>query len=458
MTAKKTIKKTNKPAAKREARSKSRPNRRIAASRSTVPGGDTPNEAWLTIHVDSVEVNEGSAYMGFTASLWGNSVGFGTGTGQERRRILYDGPYQPPPYSISVSATERDPNSDDEFTEGTIALAIDLGTLEGSASTTISQVPGDKDDNDTGDDANDPDDPDETASYLVTCSGQITPAVEMSADNPIDWDRRTVTFDVLPPGVPGSVNIILHASGIDIPLVSGEMIAGGNNLQKQFDFEAFPPDKDISFNSVEVEFTVGNNNAATPRRAARAESSKSAKDKRAVKGLGKGKCQITAYFLPEESLWTGETEQVAFNEEGEPPYVSVHKDWVRRVRGSEARGQLGGKVYGINLLDKEDQKDAPDGTKVIHWLQELPEGGCGDRTHKALARLTENMSLARGINNAKRFPCWSQWRLSTDPGVVFQIQDAGNFITENRLDRYAGPTGPDPRANVGFKAAYVYRV
>jgi len=177
-----------------------------------------------------------------------------------------------------------------------------------------------------------------------------------------------------------------------------------------------------------------------------------------MKGKGKGDCEITAFFLPDDRLWGGDTEQVAFNEEGEPPYQPVHKEWVHRVRSQEGRGLFGGKVYAINILDKEDQKDAPDGTKILHWLEESDEGGCVDRNHPAVARLTENLSLAHGKNNGKRFPCWSKWRLSTDPGRIFEVQDSGNFTTEKRLDRYAGMTGPDPTKNVSFKNAYVYRV
>lgn len=104
-------------------------------------GGDKPNQAWLTVRVESAQGSGGSD-MAFTAKLWDKEVGFGVGTGQERHRILYDGPYLLPPYSISIGARERDPDSDDEFTDSTIDLAIDLGSLQGSASGMISQKPG----------------------------------------------------------------------------------------------------------------------------------------------------------------------------------------------------------------------------------------------------------------------------------------------------------------------------
>ncbi len=347
-------------------------------------GGDEPNQAWLTIRVESVDIGGDSSGsdMAFTASLWGDSVGFGVDTGQAHHRILYDGPYKAPPYTISVSAEERDPNSDDEFTEGTIDLAIDLGSLQGTASTTISQLPGDQDDNDTDDDDPNADpDPDEQASYTVTCSGEIIPAVEMSASDPIDWKSRTVTFDVLPPGVRGSVDVTLHASpSTDIALVSNEPVAGGTGLQKQFSFDAFPPDKTIEFETIIVEFTPGGGATASYDRRAAKKKPQRILDKRSAKGIGKGKVQITAYFLPDEGLFVGSPEQVALNKKGTAPYVSVHKDWIARVRGQEGRGLYSDKVYGITDLDKA--VTLPDGTKVTQWMYESDEGGCATRGHR----------------------------------------------------------------------------
>lgn len=123
-----------------------------------------------------------------------------------------------PPYTISITAEERGA-SDDEFTDGTINLGIDLGSLQGSVSTTTSQKPGDKDDNDTDDDdPNAPEDPDEQASYTITYSGEITPAVEIGGDDddglgPIDFRGRKVTFSVMPQNIRGTVDILLHGAG-----------------------------------------------------------------------------------------------------------------------------------------------------------------------------------------------------------------------------------------------------
>lgn len=87
--AKKTTRRTGTKVAASPAARKS--TSKGAKTRSSVAGGDKPNQPWLTILVDSVDPGEsGGSDMAFTASLWDNSVGFGVDTGKERHRILYD--------------------------------------------------------------------------------------------------------------------------------------------------------------------------------------------------------------------------------------------------------------------------------------------------------------------------------------------------------------------------------
>lgn len=186
--------------------------------------------------------------MAFTASLWDNSVGFGVDTGQERHRILYDGPYQPPPYAIAVSAQQ--PNSDDEFMDGTINLDISRSTLEGSASTSITQKPGDKDDKDVGDEPNDPDDPDETASFTITVSGEVSAAVEITN---FDVIKKEVTFDLLPENLDeGTALVVISSKAVgkarkqaDVKI--SQQMKGGRGKTVQFDWSKFPQDPKNEF-------------------------------------------------------------------------------------------------------------------------------------------------------------------------------------------------------------------
>lgn len=405
--------------------------------------------------------------MGFTASLWGNTVGFGVGTGEERRRILYDGPYQPPPYSISVSAAERDPNSDDEFTEGTINLGIDLSTLEGSASTTISQIPGDKDDTDVGDEPDDPDDPDETASYAITCSGEVTPAVEIAGSDhdgvgPIDFRSRSVAFSVMPKNAPGTVNIILHGDGGQtVELLTDEPVSGGDNIVKTFQWDVFSEiDERFRAHSLEVQFNAGNASAAKP--SPRAKSVKTGdaiflvNDVRAVKGIAFGQFTITRFVTPDDAQWDGPTEIATLN--GKP--LTVHTGWVDRVRGSEGKGLTttkdivkirGPGGFVKNQTGKGKHFEHPPGTQNL-FIED--EG-------RWAKRLAVDHSLAKHEED-DRFNGHDQILLSTDPGKTFFIEDTGNWETDppgphNHFDRYAGLVGPgDP--DINFPSAYVVKL
>jgi len=164
------------------------------------------DEPGLTIRVDGVDGSGGSK-MSFTVSGMGNSVNVGTQVGQERDRILYDGPYSPGTYKISVTARELDPSSDDEFTEGSADLGVDLSTLHGQAFVTITQKPGDKDDNDVDDDDPDaPEDPDEEANYSISIVADVTPAVNVLE---ADISINRITVGCKPSGPAGVLKISL---------------------------------------------------------------------------------------------------------------------------------------------------------------------------------------------------------------------------------------------------------
>ena len=264
----------------------------MTAATASSSGSDT---AWLTIEVVGVDGSGGTA-MSFTAEGLGGSAHFGEGVGQERNRILYDGPYLPGPYHITVTARELDPASDDEFTEGSADLTVDLSTLQGTASVTISQQPGDKDDTDVGDEPNDPDDPDEEASYTISFLAEVEPAVSVLT---ADVKNNNILVQLSPEGASGTLTLTLKGlNGAEKEIYSEQ--ASGGTVQQTFHWDEFTPaDGEMTLTQVEASWEVGTPAAAGRRGLTMARKSKGAKKKASIKPRVESDFwNITEYFTP----------------------------------------------------------------------------------------------------------------------------------------------------------------
>jgi hypothetical protein len=388
---------------------------------------DQPNKPKLNIHVQSVQGSGGTGLQ-FTAKVTagnGNvlaaSKQFGRDAGASRRGLLYEGDHVAGPYTITITAEEH-PTSDDRFTEGSITLSPTGNTLEASGSTQIKNAPGD-------DDERNP------ANYTITCVADITPAVEITGD--VDLINTQVNFEVMPQIAQGKIKVFFFAAGGRTAIVANGTAVSGGQQNVRFQWTTgFPQGAGAEFKaeSVHVELTVGNK--------------KPVEDVRAVVFTGYGIFEITSFGLPDDDLWTGATEQVALNEEGTPPYRTVHKDWIHRVRSQEARGRSQGTVYEIVDLHKEDIPKQPKG--ITQRLIATAEAGCAN------VSMAPNLSLAKQRSD-RRFRCRNKILLSTDPGTVFAIHDTGNFKTLNRFDRYIGLITPST-PNVSFPSAYVVKI
>lgn len=400
--------------------------RKQAIQRATRPA-DKPNKPKLNIHVQSVQGSGGTGLQ-FTAKVTAGdgtvlaaSEQFGRTAGASRRGLLYEGDYLPGPYAITITAEEH-PASDDKFTEGSITLNPSGNTLDASGSTQIKNAPGDEDERNP-------------ANYTITCVADITPAVEITGD--VDLINRQVNFEVMPQIAQGKVKVFFFAPGGRTAIVANGTAVSGGQQNIRFEWTTgFPQTAGTQFKaeSVHVELTVGNK--------------KPVPDVYPVAFTGYGVFQITSYGLPDDDVWTGATEQVALNEEGTPPYRTVHKGWISRVRSQEARGRSQGTVYAIVDLDKEDIPKQPKG--ITQRLVPEMEAGCANVT------LAPNLSLAKQRSD-RRFRCRNKILLSSDPGTVFAIHDTGNFSTLNRFDRYIGLISPST-PNLNFPSAYVVKI
>jgi hypothetical protein len=357
--------------------------------------------------------------MSFNATVLQKSTGFSPKAGRGRQRILYDGPYVAGPYLISITARELESGSDDTFSSGTISITIDPNTLKGKGSVEIHMLPGDKG----------PGEKEEKASYTIACSADIKPAVEITGE--IDLIHGQFNYTAMPPGANGKITVIVTGRNRRVTMLENVAISGGAQTAR-FDWSKFPQ-AEFQGESVRVQFKVGDKDPA--------------EDVVQVKFTGYGTFQITSFGLPDDDGWTGETELVSLVEEGLPPYRSVHKGWIARVRGQEGRGKSQGRVYEIKDLDKEDK---PKDKKVTQWLHETAEAGCGN------VSLAPNFSLAKQRSDT-RFRCRNKILLSTNPGQTFEIHDTGNFQARNHFDRYIGSITPGT-PNVDFPSAYVVKI
>ncbi len=432
------MKKSSRTKTKGNARTKKAPTvkRRMPRRAASVGGGDKPNQAWLTIRVDSVDAGGDSSGAGveFTASFGIESVGFGVDTGQEHRRILYDGPYILGPYEIDVSAEE--PNSDDEYTDEVITLTINPNTLEGTGSATITQKPGDKDDNDSGDEPNDPDDPDETASFTVTVSAEVKAAVEITN---IDVTKNQIQFDLLPEilGEGNLLVVVVSSKKVDAdekqPDVNlSQQMAGGRGKTIALDWNTFPQDPTKPFHAQSV--TIFWNNLAVVAR----------EDTRELTFTTYGVFRITRYFTPDDDQWNGPTETAAFGS----TQRTIHTTWISKVRCEEGKGRSQGQIVKIRGPGKRNASK----TIWIHKpgtqrLSSDQEGGFG------IQYLTVDKSLAKNQSDP-RFHGHDQILLLSDPGKVFEIEDVGNWTQKDEpagrrpidhFDRYFGVGGPGAR-------------
>jgi hypothetical protein len=278
-------------------RAKQRPRATVRGrgNRAVKERGSGSDKAWLTIEVTGVE-GGGAEAMSFTASALGESVSFSEGVGVERNRILYDGPYFPGPYHITVTGREYDPSSDDEFTEGSADLSVDLSTLQGTASVTISQKPGDKDDTDVGDEPNDPDDPDEEASYTISFLAEVEPAVSVLT---ADVKNNNIVVQLSPDGANGILTLTLKGlNGAEKEIYSEQ--ASGGTVQETFHFDEFTPaDGEMTLTQLEATWDVGAPVAAEGRRTNMAKKSRGVKAKGPVKPRVESDFyNITKYFTP----------------------------------------------------------------------------------------------------------------------------------------------------------------
>src|SRR5437764_13469986 len=134
------------------------------------------------------------------------------------------------PYHITVTARELDPASDDEFTEGSADVTVDLSTLQATASVTISQKPGDKDDTDVGDEPNDPDDPDEEASYTISFLAEVEPAVSVITAH---VKNNNILVQLSPEGASATLTLTLKGlNGAEKEIYSEQ--ASGGTVQQTF--------------------------------------------------------------------------------------------------------------------------------------------------------------------------------------------------------------------------------
>lgn len=449
MAIKKSSRKKAKAKNTRSKTAKRRPSGKSRSIKATsaIPPGDEPNEPWLTIKVDGVDVGEDSSgsAMAFTASLWGESVGFGVNTGQEHHRVLYDGPYKPGPYQIAVTAEERG-DSDDEFTDGNINFDVDHSTLQGSGSTTITQKPGDKDDKDAGDEPNDPDDPDETASFTIRVSAEVEAVVEIT-----DFDilKRQVTFDLLPENLDEGTALVTISSktvgnaGKQPDVNISQQVKGGRGRTIQFEWDKFPQDPQMEFHAQSV--TVFWNNLKVVAR----------EDTRALDFVTYGVFRISRFFTPDDDQWTGPTESVTFGNTRR----NVHTNWISRVRCEEGKGRSLGDIVNVRGPGHRNA------TKTV-WVHKAGTQRLNRSNEGAyVPSLTVDRSLAKNTSD-RRFRGHDQILLSTDPNRVFAIEDTGNWTQADEppgrrvvdhFDRYVGFAGPG-RRRPDFPMAFVVKL
>lgn len=428
-----------------KSRAKRRPKSRAKTqkSKAALRGSDKPNQAWLTIEVVGVDGSGGSA-MSFTAEGLGGSAHFGEGVGQERNRILYDGPYLPGPYHITVTARELDPASDDEFTEGSADLTVDLSTLQGTASVTISQKPGDKDDTDVGDDPNDPDDPDEEASYTISFLAEVEPTVSVLT---ADVKNNNILVQLSPDGASGTLTLTLRGlNGAEKEIYSEQ--ASGGTVQQTFHWDEFTPaDGEMTLTQLEASWEVGTPAAAGRRGLMMAAKSKGAKRKAPIKPRVESDFwNITKYFTPKleaypqddlvtvgTGVYSGETKKWTNLHDEQYP-----AEFLNSIRDrNEGLGLSGDTV--VRLHDTHGQKGGTPYRKKLYVSNPDPDQQTGrcPPDHNIIGT-TDTMA-----SRNKALRCGARVLIDGIEGEKVR-RDTGKLPKfEKQIDVYIGEGGPD---------------
>jgi hypothetical protein len=407
------------------AKAKARKSGTKMRSASTAP--DKPNVPRLKLVMTGVE-GGGAERMSFSASAGiGRAIHFGEDSPE---RVLYDGPYVPGPYEISLEARELDPTSDDVFQTSAAVLAIDMNSLQGNAAAGATLAEPDEDE-------------DESAAYTVFFTGQITPAIEITN---VDIANREITFDLLPENLDsGNFQAVFSSKKVDADpklddvTVVSQQVGGGRGQKLQFDWNTFAG-KNFSTPFHSQSLNIYWNNLSS-----------SAQDTwRDLSFIGYGVFRISRFITPDDGQFGGPTEQATF---GSTKRV-VHSSWISRVRCEEGKGVSQGDI--VQILGP----GRPNADKTV-WIhksgtQRLVLGNEGSF---GIARLTINKSLAKHKSD-RRFRAHDTILLSTEPGTLFAIEDEGNWTDDppgphNHLDRYDGFGGPARLHD--FPSAYVVK-
>lgn len=452
MKKKTSAKEPKKQMARNQAR-RSRGKSRISKPRASAAasGQDEPNVARLIITMTDVD-GEGAERMSFTASAGiGRSVHFGEDTPE---RVLYDGPYVPGPYELSVQARELDPTSDDTFNPGGGSLDIDMNSLQGQGQVEVTMVP---EKNGNGGDAKirgaksrkrtkraaADEQEDESASYTIYFTGQIVPAIEITN---VDIPNREITFDLTPESLgEGNFLAIFSSKTVDrdpklddVEAIS-QQVSGGRGQKLKFEWSTFA-NKGFSTPFHAQSLNVYWNNL-----------SDSAQDTFTdLHFIGYGTFRISGFVTPDDGFFGGPTEQVTFG----GAKRTVHSTWISHVRCEEGKGVSLGNIVQIRGPGHRNA------TRTV-WVHKAGTQSLvtGNEGSYGIARLTINKSLAKHRSD-RRFRAHDTILLSTDPGVVFAIEDEGNWTDDppgphNHLDRYRGFGGSARPA--GFNDAYVVK-
>jgi hypothetical protein len=432
-----------------------RKTQRVAAAEAG--GQDQPNVARLIITMTSVE-GEGAERMSFTASAGvGRSVHFGEDSPE---RVLYDGPYTPGPYQLSVQARELDPSSDDTFTPGTGSFDIDMTSLEGQGQVEITMVPEKDENGDNGGAARmrrgksrkrgraagaAAEQEDESASYTVFFTGKIEPAIEITN---VDVINREITFDLTPESL-GEGNFLAIISSkqvdkdpkLDDVTVISQQVSGGRGQKLKFEWSVFAQKGFTTPFHAQSLNVYWNNLRSSPANDTYTN----------LHFIAMGTFSISGFVTPDDNFFGGTTEQATFA----GGKRTVHSTWISHVRCEEGKGVSLGDVVQILGPGKCNKTR----TVFVHkaGTQRLVVGNEGSW---GIRRLTINKSLAKHKSD-RRFRANDTILLSTDPGVLFAIEDEGNWDDDppgphNHLDRYrgfGGATRPAP-----FADAYVVKL
>jgi hypothetical protein len=218
----------------------------------------------------------------------------------------------------------------------------------------------------------------------------------------------------------------------DVAMITDNNVGGGAD-NWQFDWTKFPQAPGSKYDASSLSIKWARNGVI-------------AQDNYSVQFSGYGIFVISKFVTPDDDMWTGGTENVAFNVNGTGATRSVHTDWITRVKNQEGVGMSKNTIYGIHTTSP--------GAPVRYYLSAQNEGAF-------VPRLSVNHSLAKSTADT-RFAKRDHILLpTTDQGITFSIDDSGNWVelgegTINQFDRFAGVVGPnDP--NAAFPSSYVVK-